>query len=296
MKRTTSYTFNTCKKCLFYLLFILSGLLFVPCTVIKAQGNLLLFPKRVVFEDGKKTENVNLTNIGKDTATYKISFTQIRMDENGKFVNIAVPDSNQLFADEYIRYYPRVVTLAPNESQIIKLQLKKSNGLAPGEYRSHLYFRAEKTPDPLGTNSVQTDTGKVSVKITALFGISIPTIIRVGKSTTKVSISDLSFVRTNDSIPQLRMVFNRSGNMSTYGNIIVNYIAPDGKITKVAQANGFALYTPGKLRKTILNLQEPSGVDYSKGRLTVSYTTPPEAKNLRLAEAGLTLSQSVSIR
>lgn len=80
------------------------------------------------------------------------------------------------------------------------------------------------------------------------------------------------------------MVFNRSGNMSTYGNIIVNY-APDGKTTKVAQANGFALYTPGKLRKTILNLQEPSGVDYSKGRLTVSYTTRRSQKPWSFAKA-----------
>lgn len=113
------------------------GLFLAFTTPLAAQGDLLIFPKRVVFDARKKTEIINLTNTGKDTATYNISFIRIRMNENGSFETITEPDNGQFFADPFIRYYPRTVKLAPRESQVVKLQLKKTNALLPGEYRSH---------------------------------------------------------------------------------------------------------------------------------------------------------------
>jgi P pilus assembly chaperone PapD len=41
-----------------------------------AQGDLLITPKRIVFEGNKQKETLNLANMGKDTATYSISFMQ----------------------------------------------------------------------------------------------------------------------------------------------------------------------------------------------------------------------------
>gem|GEM_PF-5683234 len=38
-----------------------------------AQGDLLIAPKRIVFDGSKRVEEINLANIGKDTATYTIS-------------------------------------------------------------------------------------------------------------------------------------------------------------------------------------------------------------------------------
>src|SRR5687768_10970779 len=79
-------------------LFVLATMIFYPAC-LKAQGDLLLFPKRIVFEKGKRTEIINLANISNDTIKYTISFIQIRMNENGGFEIISVPDSNQFFAD-----------------------------------------------------------------------------------------------------------------------------------------------------------------------------------------------------
>jgi len=42
--------------------------------LVSAQGNLLVAPIRVVFEGAKQKEDLNLTNIGQDTAVYLISF------------------------------------------------------------------------------------------------------------------------------------------------------------------------------------------------------------------------------
>ena len=67
------------------LLLLLSFISF-NCPVM-AQGNLMIFPKRIAF-DGiqNRMQIINLSNVGKDTATYKMSYNQIKMDEDGNFI------------------------------------------------------------------------------------------------------------------------------------------------------------------------------------------------------------------
>jgi hypothetical protein len=256
---------------------------------LMAQGDLLIFPGRIVFDGAKKSEIINLTNIGLDTATYNISFVQIRMTETGGFETITEPDAGQFFADPYIRFYPRTVTIAPNESQVVKMQLSKTNNLPPGEYRSHIYFRAEPKVNALGDadNAVDT-THSLSIKLVPIYGITIPAIIRIGTDSLSVDISNMSLVH-NDSIPGIMLDFHRQGNISSYGNIEVTYISPGGKSTVVGMVSGFAVYTPGTLRRCTINLQQPEGVDYKRGKLSVVYTTPPENKSVRIASAELDL-------
>src|ERR1700722_7793293 len=124
-----------------------------------AQGNLLLLPGRVIFEGAKRYEELNLANTGKDTARYVISLMHIRMKEDGGFEEIDQPDSGERFADRYIRFFPHSVVLGPEESQVVKIQLTKINELLPGEYRSHLYFRAIPDKAPLGEEGPVTDSG-----------------------------------------------------------------------------------------------------------------------------------------
>lgn len=267
--------------------FIFTGLLLVSSMKSIAQGDLLIFPKRIVFDETQKSQSINLSNSGKDTARYIVSFVQIRMKEDGSFENITQPDSNQYFADPYLRIYPRNVILGPDESQVVKVQLQKTNQLVSGEYRSHIYFRAVPDVKPLGEKEIQKDTASISVKLVPVFGITIPIIIRKGESTATVSLSNLSFQKLNDSIPVIKLDFNRSGNISVYGNIRVNLILPDGKTIKVGEIDGFAVYTPGILRKCKIELKK--GVDYSKGKLDISYSAPAEDKGEKLAEATLEL-------
>ncbi len=102
-----------------------------------AQGNLMIFPSRVVFEGNKRYEVLGLTNVRADTATYALSFVQYRMNENGEFEQVTEPDSGQLFADPYLRFFPRQVVLGPEETQSVRVQVRKPANLAAGEYRSH---------------------------------------------------------------------------------------------------------------------------------------------------------------
>ena len=148
----------------------------------EAQGDLLLYPKRIVFEGSKRSQTLNLANSGTDTGRYLVSVVQVKMKEDGGFETITQPDPGQRFADKNFRFFPRNVVLAPGEAQSIKIQLVNTNELETGEYRSHIYFRAEAAKKPLGEKEAPADTGAISVKVVAVFGISIPVIIRVGES------------------------------------------------------------------------------------------------------------------
>ena len=257
-----------------------------------AQGNLLITPKRAVFEGNKRSMDLNLANVGDDTATYAISLVQIRMTEEGGFETVTEPDEGQLFASPYLRFFPRSVTLGPNEAQTVKVQLVKAGSLAPGEYRSHVYFRAVPEEKPLGEEEVtQQDPASISVKLVPIFGITIPVIIRVGKPDVSVTLSDLTMRFENDTIPKLKFTFNRAGNYSVYGDISVDHVSAAGVVTRVGIANGIAVYTPNTKRSFEFSLFHDKGVDYSGGKLLVTYSAPSEVKPEKYAEAELMLSQ-----
>lgn len=267
-------------------LLLVSMLFFFP-GLSQAQGDLLISPLRIVFEGAKKSQEINLANVGKDTATYAISVVDYRMKENGSFEQITEPDSGQNFAGPYLRFFPRKVTLAPNEAQVVKLQVVKSAQMANGEYRSHLYFRAVPDEKPLG-ETVKKDTGGISISLKPIFGITIPVILRVGENDANVLLSDLVFTNTNDT-PMLAVAFNRTGMMSVYGDVTVHHISASGKSTQVKIVKGVGVYTPIPVRRFAMELDTDKKVDYHKGKLHVTYTLQTADKTAKKVEADVDL-------
>jgi len=253
------------------------------------QGNLLVTPRRVVFEGNKKSLDLNLANTGQDTATYAISMVQIKMNDDGSFETITDPDPGQNFADKNIRFYPRSVTLPPNDAQVVKVQLLRANELKPGEYRSHFYFRSVPKAVALGEEETVVDTSSISVRLVPIFGITIPAIIRVGPSETEVTISDLELEINEESNPTLRLKFNRSGNFSVYGDLTVDHISANGTITRVGMANGIAVYTPNLIRHFQFDLNKLPDIDYKSGNLLVTFSASSDVKPQKFAEAELIL-------
>ncbi len=255
---------------------------------LMAQGNLLITPKRIVFEGNKKSDEINLANIGKDSATYVISVIQIKMNDDGTFEKITQPEPGQHFADKNIRFFPRSVTLAPNEAQTVKVQIVKTNDMAPGEYRSHLYFRANPAPKPLGEEVVNEKDSVLSVRLIPVFGVSIPIIIRRGASNASVYISKLSMEYKEEKTAAVNITFNRNGNMSVYGDVLVNHISPQGKVTLVGVVKGMAVYAPNAVRRFHLVLDKTAPVNYHEGKLKVVYSDQ-SSKPITLADAEIVL-------
>lgn len=271
--------------------FVIFFILLSTSTSVKvmAQGNLLITPRRVVFEGAKKTQDLNLANTGADSAKYNVSILNYKMQEDGSFKEITEAEAGQNFSDKYLRFFPRTVTLAPNESQVVKMQLIRTNELKTGEYRSHVYFRAVPKQVALGAEEIKKDTTSIGVKLTPIFGITIPVIIRVGESDTKVSLSDINLNTANDTLPRLQFAFNRKGNMSVYGDIKVEHVSPQSVVTPVGIVRGIAVYTPGEIRRFQMDLDKKAKVDYHKGSLKITYTSQSDTKPEVLAVGELPL-------
>jgi len=263
------------------------AMLFIPCQ-LSAQGDLLITPRRVVFEGNKQSQELTLANTGQDTARYNVSFVQYRMTESGAFEQIEVADSGQFFADKYLRFFPRSVTLAPNEAQVVRMQFRRMPDMQQGEYRSHVYFRAVPKETALGEETLA-DSTAIGIRLIPIFGITIPIIIRVGELDLKVDLADISLDTKSDTIPNLAVTFTRSGDKSVYGDMTVNWVSGKGESVEVGVVRGIAVYTPNKLRRFTMQLRKPEGVDYSKGKLVVRYQAPNDLKPEVYAEREIVL-------
>ncbi|MBI6115210.1 fimbrial biogenesis chaperone [Salegentibacter maritimus] len=248
---------------LLFFIFIFSGF------ASYAQGDLMIMPKRLVFDGSQRSQEINLANTGSDTAVYAISFVNYKMTETGDFEQVEKPEKGQLFAEDFLRYFPRRVSLGPNESQTIRVQLTRTGNLEQGEYRSHMYFRAVEEQTALGADEAEESDG-ISINIKTVFGISIPIIIREGDSNTKIELTDFS-LNTEGESPRLSLVINRTGNMSVYGYLSVTYIAPNGTETEVGMVKGISVYTPNTKRSFSFQLRNAEGIDLSTGKLKISY-------------------------
>ena len=271
--------------------FLLAGLLLlsilIPAQAV-AQGDIMVTPHRLVFDGSKRSEVLTIANPGQDTARYVVSLIQYRMTEDGSFEQITEPDSGQRFADPFIRFFPRNVILGPNEAQTVKVQLSKTSQLQEGEYRSHFYFRAVPDEKPLGEDEAVVDS-TITIQLQAIFGITIPVIIRKGESTAKVEITNSSLEMINNDLPVLSLTFEREGNMSVYGNITVEHEGLDGIRTQVGLVRGMAVYTPNRIRHFRLQLNKELGVNYTQGKLYIEYEVQSDARDAKLAETEVVL-------
>lgn len=256
------------KNNFFLLILILFGNSY---NIIHAQGDLLIEPHRVVFEKNQVKKVITLINTGDKTATYSVSFVQRRMNEDGSFTAITETDSLNRFADPFLRIYPRSVTLSGREGQTVMLQRRRNSIMEPGEYRSHLYFRAaaEEKTKPLENTETKADENSFSVNITPIYGISIPIIIRSGEVNALATLSDLKILNLQE--PEISFTLNRKGNISIYGDFTVEYFPVKGEPFIVGRQNGVAIYTTINKRYISIKLDKTSEMDLSKGLIKISY-------------------------
>ncbi|SDX15879.1 fimbrial biogenesis chaperone [Flavobacterium degerlachei] len=268
-------------------------LLFIAIIVFtikaEAQGDLLVTPSRVVFEGNKQKEILNLVNMGSETTTYSVSFVQKSMKEDGSFVDIIEAESGQQFADPYLRIFPRQVTLAPNEAQTIVVQYRRKADMQSGEYRSHLFFRSEKDYTALGDKTAAKDAKSLSVQLIPIFGMSIPVIIRTGQTDVSAMLSDLKLDVQDKEVHNFSFTINRTGNISLYGDIKVEFSPEKGKRFDIAAINGVGVYTSIDKRSIRVQLDAATMKLLKKGTLKVTYNSNGDGKSVVYATSDLVI-------
>jgi P pilus assembly chaperone PapD len=251
-----------------------------------AHAELMLFPKRIVFEDKQRAAQVELVNNGTEPATYRISLKNRRMNESGALSVIDSPGPGDMFADSMLHFSPHEVRLEPGASQTIRVLLRKPEDLAPGEYRSHLQF--DKQPEVTAANSIEGPKGKskeIGISLTMLLGASIPVIVRHGEVSATVALSQMELQGAANGQPALLSVFlERAGNKSVYGDLEVFFTPQGGSEQTLAKANGVAVYVPTPRRRVELPLQLEHGVALKNGTLRVTLREREEAGGAMITE------------
>ncbi len=251
-------------------------------------SDLMLYPTRIVFEKNQRAAQLELVNRADSAQTYRIELVRRRMTPHGDFTAAepALPDER--FADGMLRFSPRQVTLAPGESQVVRVQLRRPAGLEPAEYRSHLMFSPVTAPEGPSAPGPAVQPQGLDINLVPRFAVSIPVIVRHGQLDASADLADLSLSRDAPAGPPiLAFEIRRQGSRSIYADVTVLHVDAGGREHRLARAGGVAVYTPNAARHVRMAL--PTLPERSGGSLRVVLNDGSETDRRQLAVASLPL-------
>jgi len=256
-------------------------------------GGLRVLPTRVVFDGRTRSAQLTLINNGAKESTYRISFKNMRMLEDGKYEDIKEAKAGEQLAEDFIRFSPRQVTIKPGGSQTVRLLLRKKKDLAAGEYRSHLLFQAMPPADfGKDVEKLAKDNNKIRFQLIPILGMTIPVIVRHGKlsASVKIALPRMEASAAKGGRPMLSLQLQRSGDRSVFGDVSVTFKADKGGAPlEVGRVNGLAVYIPNASRTIQLTLTPPEGTVIKQGRLSIEYKKSKDRGGELLAETTLTI-------
>jgi P pilus assembly chaperone PapD len=240
-------------------------------------GDLLVAPKRIVL-DGRRGTEIVLNNIGDEPATYRISVEFRRMTPEGSLVDVTDPTPQDQTAADMIVYAPRRVTLAPHQPQSIRIAARPPQGLADGEYRVHLLFRAVPPSTPVAPSDGEPVKG-LHLQLIPIYGVTIPVIVRLGNLQVKAAIANVE-LEQKDGKPAIGLDLSRSGSRSTFGDVRV--LKPGVK-DPIALQTAVAVYTELGSRHMTIPVDEAYKGALA-GPVTVQYVETYDDGKQTLAE------------
>lgn len=254
--------------------------LFLPIEARAGVGDLLVAPTRIVLNGSRGTE-ITLSNIGDDVATYRVSVELRRMTPAGMLEDVSEPSDREKLAQSMILYAPRRVTIAPNQPQTIRLSARAPQGLADGEYRVHLLFRAIPKPRPAQAPG---QVKGIAFELIPVYGVTIPVVVRMGNLSAKVGIANVALTKVNGQ-PAIGLDLTRSGDRSVFGDVKV---FKAGIKEPIAIQRGVAVYTEVGSRHLIVPVK-PEMAAAASGPVRVSFVETSDSGDLPMAETSAVL-------
>jgi hypothetical protein len=248
-----------------------------------AQGNLLIAPTRLVL-DGRRGDEVILSNIGSEEETYRVSLELRRMDENGRLVTVKEADAtaSEKAALEMIRYAPRRVTLPPSQPQAIRISVRPGADLPDGEYRVHMSFAA--LPKVIPVTETSGDKNGIAISLVPVYGIVMPIIVRKGELTVTAGLASPRIVHGPKG-DMFALDMTRAGSESVYGDL---FVYPQGAKEPAFIARGIGVYPEIATRHAAFSLS-PEQAEAMKGPAKVEFREAVEIGGALIASVDTVL-------
>lgn len=245
-----------------------------------AMGGILVSPQYVLFDGRERSKSLLLTNRGNTPETYRISIIDRRQMPDGQLIAAETPGEGERFASGFVRFAPREIVLAPGKPQTVRLLLQMPADQPDGEYHSHILM--QQVPAPIRADEAAVkETSGLSMTIRAVFGVSVPLVIRRGNLAAAASLSDLRMLHLSDDRSAIALKLNRTGSRSLRGDLAV---LVDGQ--RAGQMTGVSVFLSTPYREVIIPL---SGSGNLKGhRISVEFSEAEEIPNATSANQTLT--------
>ncbi|MBO9669163.1 MAG: hypothetical protein J7485_01460 [Sphingobium sp.] len=240
-----------------------------------ARVNLNITPKRLSFNRATRSASVYVFNQGNRPATVDVSLVERVMLPTGEIKTLAdalaTPEAKP-FAERLrsarglVVATPRRIILAPGKGQTVRLRVTFPDNADAPEYRSHLTV-ATVPPREAGLTAEDAAglrSGEYSFRLNAVFGLSIPVIIRTGTPDVR---ADIRNVRLDDETLSLDgvappsrvkiLVFDlgRLGGNSLFGNVEIR--SSSGAREVLGLARGVGVYPEVDSRTIRIPLRRP---------------------------------------
>ena len=123
-----------------------------------------------------------------------------------------------------------------------------------------------------------------------IFGITIPVIVRHGKTSSEVSMTNLRITQpdANSKVPRLQFTINRGGARSAFGDLTAT-LDVGGKQTIIGQVMRLAVYTPNANRNVSMALRLPNGTSLSSGKVKLTFNKTKDDGGKSMASTELIL-------
>jgi len=240
-------------------------------TLAQAAAVLFIHPTLVMFEGNTRSGTITLSNRGDETGTFEMSWTDMSMTPEGGLVRLEGPPAWSI--QSYVRYSPRRVTLAPLESQVVRIAVRRGLDVPEGEYFSHFRVLTLNSEDP---SAAETDTDEptgAAVTIEARSAVAIPIIWRNSRQSSSASIEA---VRIDQDTNQLSVDVQRHGPLSVRGFLHVLETAADGARSSLAAPVPLVIYPNLDARTMAIGLNDGVMASSLKSGTKVFYSSDLE--------------------
>ena len=235
-----------------------------------AQAGAVLFihPTLVMFEGNTRSATITLSNRGDQTGTFEMSWTNMTMTPNGGLVKNEGPAPWSI--QSYVRYSPRRVTLAPLESQVVRIALRRGLDVPEGEYYSHFRVLTLNSEDPSAAEADADEPTGAAITIEARSAVAVPIVWRNSRDESSASIES---VRIDRETNQLSVDVRRLGQVSVRGFLHVFETAADGARSPLAAPVPLVIYPNLDARTMAIELNEGGMASNLKSGTKVFYST-----------------------
>ncbi|GEM_PF-416833 len=243
------------------------------------QANLNITPKRLVLGRDKRIASIYVFNQGDVPVTADVTIVDRVMLPDGQLKPLdeaaakaeLKPIADRVHAARnFMMATPRRITLMPGRGQTVRLRAVLPADADAAEYRSHLTV-VTVPPRDTGVTAKDADAQQareLSIRINAVFGISIPVIVRNGPADARAEIRDPRL--TEEAIPSgegapprptpaLSFDIARLGANSLYGSIEIRSAAGQKDLLGLARGIGVYPEIDGRSVRILLQRRPESG-------------------------------------